>query len=302
MRRIGLVVAMILSSFIGSANIGHAAQLISAYVIHTGDLLNVQVFGGDPALTQSVTVLQDGTIDYSLLGRVMVAGKSPQAAAAQISKGLERYVRHPRVTVVIAAEGQPNVLVLGAVKTPGKYALRSGGKVTDAIAAAGGLSDAINGSLPIARISDASGSVQSVNLESLLHDGQTNLDSSLGEGSVVYVPSPLTFNVEVAGAVDRPGDVRLSEGDRLSMVIAKAGDTAASNADLNHIRVSRTHPDGTKSLYEINLYRALEGGESQYDMVMQKNDVVYVPQARKGGTGVLPSLLGLLRNILIFHI
>ncbi len=272
--------------------------LPSNYVIHGGDQLNVQVFG-DQTLTQTVTVLPDGTVDYPLVGRINLAGKSPAAAARLLSKKFERYVRHPLVTVAVTAVGQPNVLVLGNVKTPGKYALRSGGRVSDAIAAAGGLGT-VNGIFPDARVSDSVGDVSNVSLQRLLHDGDLKLDKTLGEGSVVYVPGPLTYNIEVVGAVDKPGEIQLNQGDRLSMAIAKAGNTPASNSDLNRIRVVRPAPDGSSKTYEINLYRALENGESAYDIVLQKGDVVYVPEAKKHNAGqTISPILLVLRRLLI---
>lgn len=280
-----------------SANPVH--NLPSNYVIHGGDQLNVQVYG-DTTLTQNLTVLPDGTVDYPLVGRINVAGKTPAGAARLISKKLERYVRHPLVTVAVATEGQPNVLVLGNVKTPGKYALRSGGRVSDAIAAAGGLGT-VNGLFPDARVSDSVGDVSNVSLQRLLHDGDLTLDKTLGEGSVVYVPGPLTYNIEVVGAVDKPGEIQLNQGDRLSMAIAKAGNTPASNSDLNRIRIVRPSPDGSSKTYEVNLYRALENGESAYDIVLQKGDVVYVPEGKKhNATQTISPILFILRRLIGF--
>jgi polysaccharide export outer membrane protein len=270
-------------------------------VIHSGDQISVLVFG-DQTLTQNVTVLDDGTIDYPLIGRVRIAGTTPTQAASRIARRLHRYVRHPVVTVSIAQLGQPWVLVLGDVKNPGKYQLRSDPQLTDAIAAAGGL-DVTNGALPIARVSNREGQVTAVSLQDLLHNGDMSQDVHLDEGSVVYVPGPVQFTVDVVGAVDHPGDVQLNEGDRLSIAIAKAGDSANAHADLNHIRVVRTLPNGQQTTQEINLYDAFNKGDQAADIKLQKGDVVYVPQARQPTnwlqTSPLLYYLGLLGKILI---
>ncbi len=249
-------------------------------LIHPGDQLSVTVYG-QQSLSQNTTVLPDGSIEYPLIGRVQVGGMNVDDATKMISTRLSKYVRHPYVTVAIAQLGQPDVLVLGDVKTPGKYQLRSDAKVTDAIAAAGGIANQ-DGPLPDARVSDSVGNVETVSLQKLLHDGDTALDRPLGEGSVVYVPGATLMNVVVNGAVDHPGQVQVSEGDRLSMAIAKAGNSSNSNADLNNIRVMRTGPDGKPQQYTVNLYEALEKGDTNADLVLQKGDEVYVPQARKG--------------------
>ncbi|MBV8489138.1 MAG: polysaccharide biosynthesis/export family protein [Candidatus Eremiobacteraeota bacterium] len=259
---------------------GGQMPLTANTFIHPGDQLAVQVFG-DQTLTQNVTVLADGTIDYPLVGRVPVAGKTPSQAAALLALRLHDYVRHPVVTIAIAQLAQPNVLVLGAVKNPGKYQLPADGKVSDAIAAAGGIAES-NGDYPDARVMDANGSSSNVSLQKLLRKGDTTVDRTLGEGSVVYVPGPVQFTVDVAGAVDHPGDVQVSEGDRLSVAIAKAGNSVSAESDLNHIRLIRTGADGKQETTEINLYDALKAGNQSVDVALQKGDVIYVPQARKG--------------------
>jgi polysaccharide export outer membrane protein len=273
-----------------------SAAIAPGTVIHAGDQLAVQVFG-DQTLTQTVMVLADGTIDYPLVGRVPVGGHTPSDAAKILSSRLLQYVRHPIVTISIATLGQPTVLVLGDVKTPGKYQLRSDGKVTDAIAAAGGIADE-NGAYPDARVSNAQGQVSTVSLQLLLRQGQTALDLPLSEGSVVYVPGATHFLVDVSGAVDHPGDVQVSEGDRVSMAIAKAGNSANAQSDLNHIRLIRTGPDGQQTTQEINLYLAINDGDSQADVSLKKGDVIYVPQSKAKGQWAGTGLLYLLTRLI----
>jgi len=253
----------------------------SNYHIHPGDLIGVQVYG-DQSLSQNTMVLPDGTINYPLVGRVYLRGLSTDDAALAIAHKLQTYVKHPYVTVSIASAAQFTIQVLGNVKTPGKYQLRSDARVSDAIAAAGGLAP-FNGSLPMARISVGTKNVEQVSLQRLFHDGDPSQNLALEDGAVVYVPTPNTFDVEVVGSVDHPGNVTLNEGDRLSMAIAKAGNSQSSNADLNQVHITRTNPDGKTQAITINLYKTLVDGDVRSDITMQKGDVVYVPIARGNG-------------------
>jgi polysaccharide export outer membrane protein len=275
---------------------GFARASSADYLIHSGDVLNVQVFG-EPSLTQNVTVLTDGSIVYPLVGRVAVGGQTLDGATHQLVSALSRYIHSPIVNVAVATEGPLNVLVLGNVKTPGKYAIAPDGRLTDAIAAAGGLGPT-DGDFPAARVSNANDTTQTVSLQKLLHDGDVSLNVPLQSDSVVYVPSPSTIRVRVLGAVERPGDIDIGEGDRLSMAIARAGNSNGSNADLNHVHVTRQKDDGTATNFEVNLYRELQDGDIAGDPVLQKGDIVYVPQA-KSGANTGSTVLGVLRRLFI---
>jgi polysaccharide export outer membrane protein len=259
------------------------------YRIHAGDQLSVSVYG-EPSLTQNVTVLPDATIAYPMVGRLSLADQTTTQASETLRTALSKYLRNPIVSVGMITEGTLTVMVLGNVKTPGKYTISYGSHVTDAVAAAGGMGPT-NGEYPVARVSDVSG-VRDASLQKILRGGAIADDITLHDNSVVYVPSPVTFNVEVVGAVDHPGELTVSEGDRLTTVIAKAGNSAASNADLNGIRVTRIVNGATK-VYSINLYNQLQHGDLDSDMVLLKNDVVYVPQAKKGGANTTGSIFGL---------
>ena len=267
------------------------------YHVHSGDQLAVSVYG-EPALTQTVTVLPDATIEYPMVGHISVDGQTPAQVSVVLASALAKYLRAPIVSVGVVSEGELTVMVLGNVKTPGKYTLPFNSHVTDAVAVAGGVGP-VNGDYPVARVSDTSG-VRDASLQQILRGGDASADLVLGNNSVVYVPSPVTFNVEVVGAVDKPGEVSISQGDRLSTAIAKAGNSAASNADLNVIRVTRDLGNGQTTVFNVNLYKALQQGDTSSDLALQKNDVVYVPQAKKGGTAVTGSIFALLGRFIGF--
>lgn len=264
------------------------------YRVHAGDQLAVDVFG-DPTLSHTVTVLSGGDIFYPLVGRIHVDGMTPDQAAAAVGSALRKYVRQPIVTVSVIAQGPIGVLVLGDVKNPGKYLLPATSRVSDALAAAGGLAPT-DGDFPVARVETVSGVIAQVPLQKLLHDGDTTVDTQLANGSTLYVPAPATFTVEVLGSVDRPGEITLHEGDKLAMAIAKAGVSPNTNPDLNKIQIKRSLPDGTTKTFTINLYDTLKDGNVTNDLAMSKGDIVYVPQARKPmGNG----LLGIFTTLLL---
>jgi polysaccharide biosynthesis/export protein len=259
-----------------------------------GDVLDVQVYG-EQTLTQQVTIAPDGSITYPLVGRIALAGKTTTQAGDAIAGALSRYIRHPMVVVTLHTVALYNVLVLGNVKTPGRYTLQPGSKLTDAIAAAGGLGP-VNGALPDARVS-INDRVSSVSLDALLRRGDLGANVALANNAAVYVPAPLTIRVRVMGAVDKPGDVEVNEGDHLMVAIAKAGNSTNAHADLNRITLSRKAPDGSVSRTQVNLYDALRKGNAQADPTLAADDVIFVPEGKGNSGDAGFGVLGVLRRL-----
>jgi len=250
------------------------------YIIHPNDQLNVQVFG-DPTMSQTVTVLPSGDINYPLVGTIHVAGQTPTQASATVSKALKKYVRDPHVVVLVQAQGKADVLVLGGVQHPGKVELTSSGTFTDAVAAAGGLAAGAQ-LYSDATVTDYAGGTQKVSLEKIYTEGDLSSNVGVPDGSTIFIPAPATIDVEVSGAVDHPGEIELNQGDRLSMAIAKAGDSPTSDGDLNNIHVTRLANGGQSQSFNVDLYQELQQGNVSKDIILQKGDVVYVPKNKHG--------------------
>jgi polysaccharide biosynthesis/export protein len=291
-RALAVVFALVLALL---APVG-AQSVPAVAIVHPGDRLQVQVNGEDE-ISQTVSVADDGTIGLPLVGQIRVAGATPTAVSNAIATALKRYVRDPRVVVSVLSEGHINVLVLGVVANSGEYELRHGARLSDAITAAGGMDPTINGEYPIARIAMPNGTVNHISLDKLLRGGDPERDIVLPDHAAVYVPGTTTFDITVLGAVDHPGTITLNEGDRLSIAIAKAGNSANSKADLNRIMVTRAEAGGKAVSHPVDLYQSLEKGDSRYDPRLAKGDVVFVPIARQSH-GNLTNAIFLLSRLL----
>lgn len=270
------------------------AAVAPDYRIRPGDVLELTVFG-EPTLSQpALKVLPSGTVVEPLAGQIRVGGLTPPQAASAVERALAKYLRHPQVAVAVAQVGALDVYVLGNVKTPGKYQLQPASRLMDALAAAGGLGP-VDGEYPAARISEGT-DVSEVSLAKLLHGGDLSLNVPVENQMTVYVPSPITFDVQIFGAVDKPGDVVMHEGDRLVMAIARAGNSPSVSSDLNHIVLRRTGSDGAIATQTINLYEVYKSGDPKDDPVLAKGDSIYVPQGRGKRDNVSP-LTGILYSL-----
>ena len=92
----------------------------------------------------------------------------------------------------------------------------------------------------------------------------------------------------------------MNEGDRLSVAIARAGNSQNAQADLNHVRLVASGPNGSQTTTVVNLYQAFNQHDQSADVALQKGDVVYVPQAAKHSDIFGGSASGLL--FLITHV
>lgn len=264
--------------------------------IHPGDTLLLNVYGEPP---QTLVVQADGTVQHSLAGRVLVGGFSVAEARDNVARALKKYYKNPVVSLAVQQQGQISVTVLGNVKTPNKYQMRSGSRLSDALAAAGGVAT-LGVKPPIARVQQSDGSMRNANVQKLLRDGDPAQNLDLEEGAYIYVSGAETIRVQVLGSVSRPGNVEVNEGDHLSMALARAGAEAASRPDFSRVSLTRTDPKtGISNAYTMNFFLAMEHGDQRYDPVLQVNDKIWVPEARQlspGAIGVF-SILGRLLGL-----
>jgi polysaccharide export outer membrane protein len=109
-------------------------------LIQPRDTIFVQV-RDQPSMTGEFLVREDGAYLQPTVGNVVVAGRSPNEAAAELQRRLDNVVVKPQVSVVISRPAPVRVKVVGEVKTPGAYELGRDFSVTAALAAAGWLTD-----------------------------------------------------------------------------------------------------------------------------------------------------------------
>jgi polysaccharide biosynthesis/export protein len=129
------------------------------YVIGPEDVLEIAVWD-NTQLTRTVPVRPDGHISLPLLDDVKVAGLTPMQLRELLTAALTPYVPMPTVSVIVREVHSYKVTVIGEVKTPGRYELKSRATVLDVLAMAGGLTEfAARGRILVLR-HDAAGTRQ----------------------------------------------------------------------------------------------------------------------------------------------
>jgi polysaccharide export outer membrane protein len=102
------------------------------------DVFDVRVYG-EPDLTGTYRVANDGTIDFPLAGRVAVVGlRTGEIQSLLGDKLRDGMLKNPQITVTVKERNSQKITVFGQVTKPGQVGYYPNMTIVDAIASAGG--------------------------------------------------------------------------------------------------------------------------------------------------------------------
>lgn len=280
-------------------------------VIRPGDVVNVAIYEAPPALLfgsgsdiTSTTgsaekklpeqmVDSRGQISIPFLGKINVAGRSPQDVQDMIVAGLSRKANQPSAIVSIGKNNSANITVVGEVNNSLRVPLTGKGeRILDAIAAAGGTK------YPSSRVTvQVNRGMQSVEMpmSDLLNDARQNI--VLQPGDVVSV-NYQSKSYTVLGATVKNDEINYeSNGISLMQALARAGGLNDNRADSRGVFIFRYEtpmmltydqlyrvPEQFKQagripvVYRLNLKDPMNYLVAQ-NFPIKNNDVIYVSNA-----------------------
>jgi polysaccharide export outer membrane protein len=155
-----------------------------------GDLFDERVYG-EPSLSANYEVAGDGTINFPLIGSVMVQGRTPPQIEKDIQARLaEGYLRRPSVSVRVTEYRSRRVSVFGQVRAPGTFPYSENMSIVEAITRAGGFTAlAKKNAVRITRRSGPAAESINVAVEDIGQGQAPNF--LLRPGDVVFVPERL---------------------------------------------------------------------------------------------------------------
>jgi len=156
------------------------------YRIGPEDVLAIVVLD-HPDYTRTVPVRPDGKVSLPVVNDVMAAGLTPAELRAVLMKGLERYIKAEvlEVSVIVTEINSVKVSVLGHVRTPIRFVLRSRATVLDALAMAGGLTEfAKRDRIQIMRVD---GVILTVDFDKFLDRSASSENFMLRPGDIIIV-------------------------------------------------------------------------------------------------------------------
>ena len=211
----------------GASSALHAAPLepVAAnpsgdYVLGVGDVLEINV-RNFPDLNNTVTVRPDGKISMPRAGSVVANGKTPAQLAQEIQTRLSKTLNFAYVQIVVKQARAQQARIIGAVNSVGTYDVKSGMRLMDLVAQAGGLSTKPN------RVSGRlirAGQVSTLNVAGALKqpDGTANVTLRPND-LVVLDAADYSKQITVMGEVAKPGAYDLDEDLTVMALLAQAG-------------------------------------------------------------------------------
>jgi polysaccharide export outer membrane protein len=115
-------------------------EAASAFQIGPEDILDISVWK-NPELSRVVPVRPDGKVSLPLVNDIQAAGLTPATLRQQVTERLSEFIPAPEVSVMVREVHSRKVAVVGAVKTPGRFELKSPMTVLEVIALAQGFTD-----------------------------------------------------------------------------------------------------------------------------------------------------------------
>lgn len=112
----------------------------SEYRIGPEDVLEIVVWK-NADLSKTVSVRPDGKITLPLIGELRAGGLTADEVRTEIKSRLERYKETPEVSVTVADIRSYNLFILGEVRTPGRYQVKTSTTLLQALALAGGFTE-----------------------------------------------------------------------------------------------------------------------------------------------------------------
>jgi polysaccharide export outer membrane protein len=159
----------------------------AAFQIGPEDILDISVWK-NPELSRTVPVRPDGKVSLPLVNDIQAAGLTPATLREQVTVRLSEFIPAPEVSVMVREVHSRKVAVVGAVKTPGRFELKSPMTVLEVIALAQGFTDfASRDRIVVLRQNGATTTRVPFNYRKIA-DGATQDNFFVKPGDIVVVP------------------------------------------------------------------------------------------------------------------
>jgi polysaccharide biosynthesis/export protein len=177
---------------------GPELQARPRYEIEPGDIIELN-FPLQMDFNQTLTIAPDGYVSLKGIGDFYAAGKSLPELRQALVTAYSGILHNPIVNVDLKDFQKPYFIINGQVTHPGKYDLRENITVTEALAIAGGATDAAKSSQVLLFRRLPGGTmveVRKLDMRRMYKKGDLTEDVPLKPGDLIFVPQTTLSKIE----------------------------------------------------------------------------------------------------------
>jgi polysaccharide export outer membrane protein len=242
------------------------------YIISPDDVVEILVYG-EPDLSITTRIPQDGFVNYPLVGKIKVAGLTERQLEEKLNGVLgEDYLVSPQVNVSVRQYAK--ISILGEVKNPGSYEMKEMFTLTQAIAVAGGFTNNADPSqVKIIRMSRGN-EKETIEVDVGQIADKVASDVELKGNDTIIVGEFGRFSI--MGQVTQPGMYTLKKDLTVLEAIGLAGGFSPL-AVQNGTRILRV-VNGEKKIIYVPAADIMKSGDTARDVKVEPGDTIVVPE------------------------
>jgi polysaccharide export outer membrane protein len=250
-------------------------------------VLEVSLIGDQEDIVDQTVVAPDGNIYYAFLDSIPAANLTVNELADDIQERMKKYYLNPIVTVSALEANMQVFKILGRIRRPGVYPMKSETRLREAIGIAGDLMTehyedrGTEGDIyPLADLTRSyllhNGEKVDVDFERLIHDPSYENNVLVKSGDFIYIAPADTTQVYILGAVRVPGRVIWRKDLSFMDLMSTSGGWGYGSpfgANIKSVLLVRGPLDNPCAMC-IDVTRIIDG--TARDFLLQPGDIVYV--------------------------
>ncbi len=244
------------------------------FKLQAGDVLAVQVANHPEMSASSVAVAANGQLNLPIIGAINAQGKTIGQVSADVLRAYSTQLKRPQVSVTLVSSVARQLVIRGAVAKPGPVDVRNDLRLSEVIAAAGGLmvdGVAITGNEAQATLVRGKTAARPLDLGAALAVPQSAANLTLKAGDVINISARPLVSVALAGDAVAPGvvKIRLSTAQpevRVSDVLKAGGSLKVKPEQATGVLLRDSKPT------DLKVSAILNGGDPSADLLLQNGD------------------------------
>ena len=243
------------------------------FILGPDDVISVDVANHPDMSADALTISSTGRVALPILGPLTVKGKTLEQARVAIANAYKTQLKNPKVSLTLVRARPRQATVLGAVSKPGAIDLQPGWRVSEVLAAAGGLSEVAPEDVK-ATLKRLNGAPVALDLPTIYRAPENAANPRVTVGDVISVVAVPLVTVTINGDVGTPGPVSARKAPTLLSAIGRAGDLkfAPADTDVTLLREGKIIP--------LDVAAAASAPNGAANIALQDGDLLSVQGVR----------------------